>query len=158
MNRFQLHNNDRAQYNLQRSNYHVPQHGSYHGNFITYKACIHQEIRVHVYPAVQFNLFQGNVLKCLLLVSIKTSYFWKIFLNTWQSASLEILEISLFQVLLWILVWTISCFFKTWVPVILHKLIIFSSHELNEDFLNLKIYYFGCLSFYSCKSCLIQEQ
>lgn len=97
---FQLHNNDRAQYDLQRSNYHVPQHGSYNGNCITYKACSHQEIRVHVYPAVQFNLFQGNVLKCLPLASQQTSYFRKIFLNTRQSASLEILEISLLQVLL----------------------------------------------------------
>jgi len=125
---FQLYNNDRAQHNLQRSNYHVPQHGSYHGNFITYKACIHQEIRVHVYPAVHFNLFQGNVLKCLPLASTKTSHFRKIFLSIWRSASLEILEISLLKVLLWILVWTISCFFKTRVPVISQKLITFSSH------------------------------
>jgi len=88
---FQLHKNDRAQYDLQRSNYHVPQHGSYHGNFIACKACIHKEIRVHVYPAVQFSLFQGNVLKCLPLASKQTSHFRKIFLNTWQSTSLEIL-------------------------------------------------------------------
>lgn len=125
---FQLYNNDRAQYDLQRSNYHVPQHGSYHGNFITYKDCIHQEIRVHVYPAVQFNLFHGNVLKCLPLASKQTSHFWKIFLNTWQSAGLEILEISLLQVLLWILVLTISHFFKNQVPMISHTLIIFSSN------------------------------
>lgn len=125
---FQLHNNDRAQYNLQRSNYHVPQHGSYHGKFITYKVCIHQEIRVRVNPAVQFNLFQGNVLKCLPPASKHTSHFQKIFLNIWQSASLEILEIYLLQVPLWILVLTISCCFKNRVPIILHTLITFSHH------------------------------
>ena len=127
---FQLHNNDRAQYDPQRSNYHVPQHGKYHGDFITYKARIHQEIRVHVYPSVQVNLFQGNALKRLRLASKQTSHFRKIFLNTWQSASLEILEISLLEVLLWILVLTINCFFKNRVPMILHTLITCSSHVL----------------------------
>lgn len=68
------------------------------------KACIHQAIRVCVSPAVQLNLFQGNVLKCLPPASKQASHFQKIFLNTRQSASLEILELSLLLVFLCILV------------------------------------------------------